>query len=420
MIKLIIADDFTGSNDAGVQLVNKGFTVDVVFDWKSNQLLNTNNGDDKVVVINTESRAISRHEAQKRIRQVILNNVHLSPIYKKIDSTMRGNIGSEIETLLATTQVKFALVIPAFPNMNRITKNGKCYVDGIELIHTEFATDPKTPICSSNIKTIIEQQTDYPCAEINLNEVRTHQVEDRIEDLVTRGTKIIIIDAETNHDLKSIIEQIQAVEDNVLLVGSAGLVDFLSPAMIDNTAKTEHSSSQPMLVIAGSMSEITQQQINYTIQYDNKWKVIDLKIQDLLPELSANTLEKNKNKIQEILDDNQHCIIRTSTDKQEREKIDLYCQQYQLSRTELGEKICNELARLVKQLKFNNLFLTGGDVAISVAKSLGAIGFRIEGQVCDGVPYGKLLSTQNLNYRVFTKAGGFGKKDIFLKSLRFI
>jgi Uncharacterized protein conserved in bacteria len=28
MIKLIIADDFTGSNDAGVQLVNKGFTVD--------------------------------------------------------------------------------------------------------------------------------------------------------------------------------------------------------------------------------------------------------------------------------------------------------------------------------------------------------------------------------------------------------
>ena len=174
MIKLIIADDFTGSNDAGVQLVNKGFTVDVVFDWKSNQLLNTNDGDDKVVVINTESRAISRHEAQERIKQIILNNVHLSPIYKKIDSTMRGNIGCEIETLLATTQVKFALVIPAFPNMNRITKHGKCYVDGKELIHTEFATDPKTPICSSNIKTIIEQQTDYPCEEINLNEVRTY------------------------------------------------------------------------------------------------------------------------------------------------------------------------------------------------------------------------------------------------------
>jgi Uncharacterized protein conserved in bacteria len=198
------------------------------------------------------------------------------------------------------------------------------------------------------------------------------------------------------------------------------LVDFLSPSITEKTPKIERLSIKPMLVIAGSMSEITQQQINYTIQHDNKWKVIDLKIQDLLPELSANILEKYKNKIQEILDDNQHCIIRTSTDKQEREKIDSYCQQYQLSRTELGEKICNELARLVKHLKFDNLFLTGGDVAISVAKSLGAIGFRIEGQVCDGVPYGKLLSTQNLNYRVFTKAGGFGKKDIFLKSLRFI
>ena len=53
-------------------------------------------------------------------------------------------------------------------------------------------------------------------------------------------------------------------------------------------------------------------------------------------------------------------------------------------------------------------------------KKLGAIGFIIEGQVCEGVPYGRLLSHENLDYRVFTKAGGFGTKDIFLKSLRFI
>ena len=166
MIKLIIADDFTGSNDAGVQLVNKGFIVDVVFDWRSKQPLKTHLNDKKITVVNTESRAIEYHEAQDRIKQVISNNPHLRPIYKKIDSTLRGNIGGEIETLLATTQVKFALVIPAFPNMNRITKNGKCYVNGIELIDTEFATDPKTPICSSHIKTIIKQQTDYPCEEM--------------------------------------------------------------------------------------------------------------------------------------------------------------------------------------------------------------------------------------------------------------
>ena len=420
MIKLIIADDFTGSNDAGVQLVNKGFIVDVVFDWRSIQPLKTHLNDKKITVVNTESRAIEYHEAQDRIKQVISNNPHLRPIYKKIDSTLRGNIGGEIETLLATTQVKFALVIPAFPNMNRITKNGKCYVNGIELIDTEFATDPKTPICSSHIKTIIKQQTDYPCEEINLNEVRTHQVTKRIENFVTQGTKIIVIDAETNHDLETIIEEIQGLLDNILLVGSAGLVDFLSPSITEKTPKIERLSIKPMLVIAGSMSEITQLQINYTIQNDNKWNIVDLKISDLLPELSATTLVTYKNKIQEILNDNQHCIVRTSTNKQEREKIDLYCQQYQLSRTELGEKICSGLGLLVKNLKFSNLFLTGGDVAISVAKSLGAIGFIIEGQVCEGVPYGRLLSHENLDYRVFTKAGGFGTKDIFLKSLRFI
>ncbi|WLT07538.1 D-threonate kinase [Gilliamella apis] len=420
MVRLIIADDFTGSNDAGVQFVKKGFTVDVVFDWQSIQPLKTHINDKKVMVVNTESRAIEYHEAQNRIKQVVLNNRHLQPIYKKIDSTLRGNIGGEIETLLATTQIKFALVIPAFPNMNRITKNGKCYVNGIELINTEFATDPKTPICSSHIKTIIKQQTDYPCEEINIDKVRTHQIAKCIENFATQGIKIIIIDAETNHDLKTIIEQTQGLLDKVLLVGSAGLVEFLSPSMTEKTPKSERLSKKPMLVMAGSMSEITQQQINYTIQHDNNWNVIDLKISDLLPELSATTLITYKNKIQEILDNNQHCIVRTSTNKLEREKIDLYCQQYQLSRTELGEKICSGLGLLVKNIKFNNLFLTGGDVAISIAKSLGAIGFTIEGQVCEGVPYGRLLSHEILDYKIFTKAGGFGTKDIFLKALRFI
>ncbi|MWN06459.1 four-carbon acid sugar kinase family protein [Gilliamella sp. Pas-s95] len=427
MFKLIVADDFTGSNDAGVQFVNKGMVVDVVFDWEKAPISSNANikemkqNECDVIVINTESRSISIEEAQQRIKTVISNYPSLKQIYKKIDSTLRGNIGAEIETLLNVTQYKAALIIPAFPNMKRITKNGQCYIDGVELIKTEFATDPKTPIYSSSIKKVIEQQTDFSCGEIYLDAVRNYTLKEQIELLLQSGNKIIIIDAETNDDLQIIVSQILPLLNQLLLVGSAGIINFIPTDKKQNLINNEKKTTTPILVIAGSMSEKTQQQINYTVKNgDNNWQVVNVDLSDLLPNFSLEKLNQYRNKIQKILDTNQHCIVRTCSTHTDRFKVDNYCQQYHLSRTELGEKICDALGQLVAKLKFDNLFLTGGDVAISIAKSLGAIGFRIQGEVSTGVPYGKLLSKKPVHFRVFTKAGGFGEQDIFLKSLEFI
>lgn len=424
MIDLIIADDFTGSNDAGVQLVNKGMTVNVFFDWQNADFCEKQSDDVKspnsVMVVNTESRATSIQEAQKRIKTVINNHKKMQQCYKKIDSTLRGNIGAEIEALLDNTQYKVALVIPAFPKMKRTTKNGKCYINGIELINTEFASDPKTPIYSSNIKACIEQQTAYLCEEIYLATVRNQKLKQHIEALISKNCKIIVIDAENDQDLQSILEQISPIQKQVLLVGSAGLIDFFPLAPKQQTKTLKPTNKNPLLVIAGSMSEVTQQQINYIIKQDNNWKIIDIVITDLLPNFPEIKLSTYIKQIQQVLDRQQHCIVRTSSNMTDRHKIEQYCQQYQVTRTELGEQICQALGLLVNHLQFDNLFLTGGDVAISVAKSLGAIGFRIEGEVSVGVPYGKLISEKNLDYRVFTKAGGFGTQDIFLKILAFI
>lgn len=425
MIELIIADDFTGSNDAGVQLVNKGITVNVFFDWQTAYLYQNHSNNDinktsSVTVVNTESRATTPNEAKARIETVITANKG-KICYKKIDSTLRGNIGAEIETLLDNTQYQAALVIPSFPKMKRITKNGKCYIDGIELINTEFASDPKTPIYSSNIKACIKQQTTYSCEEIYLEVVRNQKLKQHIEALINNNCKIIVIDAENDQDLQAIIVQILPIQEQLLLVGSAGLIDFLPIEKKQRVKTNVNTNSNPLLVIAGSMSAITQDQINYTIEKDNKnWEVVDIEITDLIPNFSELIITKYKKQIQKILDINQNVIVRTCSNITDRHKIDNYCTKYQLSRTQLGEQICQSLGVLVKHLQFHNLFLTGGDVAISVAKSLGAIGFRIEGEVSVGVPYGKLISENNLDYRVFTKAGGFGAQDIFLKVLAFI
>ena len=364
MIKLIIADDFTGSNDAGVQLVNKGLVVDVIFDWEEANLSEKHSfqesKNNNVIVVNTESRAVTDKEAQRRIQKVIINNPDVKQIYKKIDSTLRGNIGTEIATLLDNFKNKVALVVPAYPNMNRTTINGNCYINGIELINTEFASDPKTPVYSSNIKDCIEQQTNYSCVEVNLDQVRNYKLKEHIENAINNGKKMIVVDAKTNGDLQCIVEQILPLQEKLLLVGSAGLIDFLPIIHQEKNTTNPRISTHPLLVIAGSMSEKTQQQINYTVNQKDNWVIFDINITELLPHISLFTLTQLTKKIQSQLDYQKHCIVRTSSNIDDRYKVEDYCKEYNLTREQLGEHICQSLGQLVNRLQFKNLFLTGG------------------------------------------------------------
>lgn len=56
---------------------------------------------------------------------------------------------------------------------------------------------------------------------------------------------------------------------------------------------------------------------------------------------------------------------------------------------------------------FDALVLTGGDTAVGVARRLGAVGIRLEGEVEPGIPVGTLIGSSP--YRVVTKAGAFGE-----------
>src|SRR5678816_2652134 len=100
-IILAIADDLTGANDAGVQFAAAGIRS-VVF---ANHHLERLPRDYPVVVINTESRHLAPAQAVERVRKIGLMGMAAGVrcLYKKTDSTLRGNIGAELEALLSAT-----------------------------------------------------------------------------------------------------------------------------------------------------------------------------------------------------------------------------------------------------------------------------------------------------------------------------
>ena len=103
MLKLaVIADDLTGANDAGVQFAKQGLKVQVFL----NDLLEKDLGlFPEVMVLDTDSRAASPAEAFARVRAtggLVRNVAAVQPlIFKKFDSTLRGNIGTEIDAAMA-------------------------------------------------------------------------------------------------------------------------------------------------------------------------------------------------------------------------------------------------------------------------------------------------------------------------------
>src|ERR687894_2294085 len=106
----VIADDLTGAADAGVQFVRAGYRVAVVF--RGGAAPET---DIDAVSFDTDSRDMPAGFAAKRVVDVARAVRGARLVYKKLDSTLRGNVRAEIAAALGASGRERVIVAPAFP-----------------------------------------------------------------------------------------------------------------------------------------------------------------------------------------------------------------------------------------------------------------------------------------------------------------
>lgn len=415
MKMIVIADDFTGANDTGVQLAKKGARTEVML---TSQQKPSRRAD--VLVINTDSRALSAEQAAVAVKQALSPWVRPGQnsvlIYKKIDSTFRGNPGAEIAAAMAASGTTLAIVAAAIPSAGRMTRNGECWVHQHPLLETEFASDPRTPIISSRIRTLIGLQTDLPVKEMTLDDVRRGDLADRLENLRQQPASIVIIDAESDNDLALIARAALSMAARPLLVGAAGLANALP-----TDSYMDSDQTLPVLVVAGSMSEMTRRQVAQA-QRLGRADVVRIAVETLLAP------EKEQKEIVEqacqILAQNRHCVLQTSSHGDDRNQIAALTGKYALSREALGETLSRRMGditlAILDRARTGGLFLTGGDIAIAVANALGAEGYRIHGEVAPCIPCGTFVNSDIDDLPVITKAGGFGTDDTLCDALHYI
>lgn len=395
---LVLADDFTGANDAGVSLAETGMRAEVAFTAEYR-------GEAQALILNSDSRAQPAAEAARRIThllQAVLPRFQPRWTVKKIDSTLRGNLGAELEATMRALNCTAAVLAPAFPAAGRVTRQGVCYVHGSPVNETEFATDPKTPVVSADIATVVAAQSDLSCRSTTVAGLAAELVQ------TVQTPRVLIVDAEENQQLDAIIATVAACQQKVLLVGSAGLCDALARRL----------AAGPLLAIIGSMSEIAQQQVALVDQHPRVRRV-EIDVGMAFTGDAANDARR----VAAVLSENNHCVVTTRPDSEARKGIEALCHRHGVDRTALGERICAYLARVselaIAQSRPGALYLSGGDVAIAVAQALGASGFHITGRVAQCVPYGNFLGS-SWQRPVMTKAGGFGTETTLLEVVNFI
>jgi uncharacterized protein YgbK (DUF1537 family) len=421
----IIADDLTGAADTGVQFTKRGLTTLVIIDKDYREDILDRM---QVLAFNTNTRDVVPEIAYKRVNRVakILKKKGIKCIYKKIDSTLRGNIGIEIESVMDVFDVETVVLTASLPVHKRITVGGYQLVNQVPLQSSEIARNLNSSIQESHLPTLIQSQTKRKVGHINLSVVM-QGIEALRQEILThqkKGFEIIAVDAANKNDLATIANAVVAMGLTKIIVGSAGLASELPSALgLKTKAESAIRKKEGVVVaICGSKSRNAIRQILKAKEMAGNG-VIGINIDRILTGKKSmdEELRKALRETKKLISKEKNIIVKLSDSKAvSGEEMSLKPRiETAATKEKLLEVFGRIACKIVKSSKVAGLVLTGGETAVSVCKKLNSWGIVLGDEVLPGIPVGELLGGEFEGLNIITKAGSFGEEDTLVKAIEY-
>jgi uncharacterized protein YgbK (DUF1537 family) len=417
----VIADDLTGANDTGVQFARLGARTIVPLDWHNLASL-ARRAD--ILVLSTDSRAASRGVAAQRARVAAqaLRKGRVPAIYKKIDSTFRGNVGVELDAILEVFSARLTIIAPSFPPAGRAVVNGTLTVRGVPVGRTAIGRDPVAPVRQSHLPTLLRAQSRREVRHLPLETLRApfSRLRRFIQAWREDDGGLVLADAVTSGDLSRLARLILREDLRRVVVGSAGLAAALGPALCPRSRRRLRPAAarHPILVVVGSPNPTTLAQVAWAARQG--LAAVHAEVQEILAgrERFRLELERIVGKVRTEVAADRDAILtlsqRSLSPTGKRRSL-----RPSASGT-LSEFLGCATRRLARGHRLGALILCGGDIAVATCRALGAEGIVLGGEVQPGVPWGRLLGGEHPGLPVITKAGGFGSPHVFRAAIRFL
>lgn len=404
----IIADDLTGANDTSLQFHLKGCNTQILLDYSTAPLGKANT---QAWAISTETRNKSAEESievAKSATNALIKNLNVEYIYKKIDSTLRGNIAVEALAVLDVMEADAAIVVPAFPAEGRITVGGYHLLKGMPIERTEVARDPVFPVYQSHLPTLLQQQveTTEKVAHIPLITVMkgAGPILIELQKLVKENKKLIAIDAVTTTDMEQIALAIEKCNYKLLPCGSAGLAQVLTNCWLPDT-KYQHITKVipdlPILIVSGSKTPLSKTQIKKLAESDEfDSYIIELLGEDIKDEPNDELIERLK----EHLQTEKIVVVHFRGEDDEPE--------------DTTELLMNYLSSLCKKLvkKEGVIFVTiGGETSYRCCSAIGSSHLQLIDEVEPTIP----VCLDHEAQWIVTKSGNFGTPNTLVNIIKY-
>ncbi|MFC1915769.1 four-carbon acid sugar kinase family protein [Chloroflexota bacterium] len=400
----IVADDLTGAMDSSGYFVSMGFSTVVILEPGFYSAAD-------VVVITTNSRAEDPNTARERVKQAV-RSLAGRVVCKKIDSTLRGNVGVELEATMDELTCEKAIVAPAFPAVGRTTMAGRLLVNGVSVAETQFADDPISPVKESHIPSLLEQSTQRQVGCVTIADINAGP-EPLFRKLSVMPQEIVVCDVTEQSHLTGIVRAAALAEGRWLLCGSGGLARellFLLPK-VPRASKAIHSSlpSGPALVVVGTRNQVVANQL-LKARDEIGLPILNLPVEHLNGE---NTLSGKVGGMLEAAD-------RLLGQEKGLVLSSVFSRYLPALRQSMAAFMAEAATGILARRKFAGLFLSGGDIAVEVCRGLQVSAIQVHGEVEPGVPAGELIGGPYEGMRVVTKAGGFGTERVLVKSIAYL
>ncbi len=420
----IIADDLTGANATGVRLANSGFkSATVVFGGEvpdSNHFTSIN--------IDTDSRYCSSKDAENRVLEAYqkLSNWGADVIGKRIDSTVRGNLGVETDILLnAMGKNSIAVVVASYPDSGRVVSGGYLLVEGVPVEATDVAKDPMNPITKSHVPTIMQEQSKLPVSHIGLGNVLKGKssILDELTKQVTAGNRIIVVDAVTNEEIEHIAEAMSEIKEYEFVPVDPGPLS----AAYGRVMAHQHIQTNKIIVTVGSITPLTGRQLNYLIDKKNV-KPVYVKAAALASISSTweEEIERATKEALQRLDEEEILIITTYSPGTEKLNLSEIALREGVTEEKLAKQLTQGLASVTNQViqqtnyKIDGTFSSGGDVTAALCAVSNATAIALQDEVLPLAAYGHFIGGTLDGIAVITKGGMVGDKYSIYKCVRFL
>ena len=419
----VIADDLTGANASGVKLVKQGFQATTIVHSAN---LPTNGYHD-VVIMDTDSRYLEKELARQRVAKAMgqLKNWGASVFTKRIDSTVRGNIGEEIDEMLnQMDEDAISVIVPSFPDSGRVTTGGYLLLDGVPLQETYVSKDPIAPITKSYVPELISEQSIHKVGYVGLSAVMDGQdvFLAAFEEQINMGCKLIVVDAVTNEQIEDIAEALSQIQRQILCADPGPLTANYARAL-----SKDHVKNATILVSVGSATSLTGTQLEYLIEKTGSTPVyVD-------PEPLASYTETWEAEVERATEQafkraatNHVLIVTTHKPGQELVNLKAKATIEGKSRDALAKRITDGLATISrklltnKELTFAGCFTSGGDVTASVCALGRANGISLKDEVMPLAAYGTFEGGYFDGLPVVTKGGLIGDKKAIYECVKFV